>query len=115
MTDKERKLYKEGEENYRAKKELSKIALRKQTPNDEESDLIHALWLKQSEYSGNLPPSQNPQSTLTPLRRKQRHAKARQRPLHVLILDPVRTNHATPISQQAQLHDLRWFPTEIHL
>ncbi|ELR09897.1 hypothetical protein VC83_03293 [Pseudogymnoascus destructans] len=51
VTDEEHRLYKEGEENYTAKKELSKIALRKQTPNDEESDLIHALWLKQSEYS----------------------------------------------------------------
>ncbi|KFY25418.1 hypothetical protein V493_04671 [Pseudogymnoascus sp. VKM F-4281 (FW-2241)] len=51
VTDQEHKLYKEGQENYNSKKELSKIALRKQTPNDEESDLIHALWLKQSEYS----------------------------------------------------------------
>ncbi|KFY93279.1 hypothetical protein V500_03791 [Pseudogymnoascus sp. VKM F-4518 (FW-2643)] len=59
VTDEEHRLYKEGEENYNAKKELSKIALRKQTPNDEESDLIHALWLKQSEYSGN-PPSPSP-------------------------------------------------------
>lgn len=100
MTDKERKLYKEGEENYKAKKELSKIALRKQTPNDEESDLIHALWLKQSEYSGNPPRPQNPQSILTPLRREQRQSKARQRPLHVLILDPIRADHAAPIPQQ---------------
>jgi acyl-coenzyme A thioesterase 9 len=62
VTDEEHRLYKEGEENYTAKKELSKIALRKQSPNDEESDLIHALWLKQSEYSGNpsSPPSHEP-------------------------------------------------------
>lgn len=28
------------------------MALRKQTPNDEESDLIHALWLQQLDYHG---------------------------------------------------------------
>ncbi|KAL5352985.1 hypothetical protein ACLOAV_001014 [Pseudogymnoascus australis] len=60
VTDEERRLYKEGEENYNAKKELSKIALRKQTPNDEESDLIHALWLKQSEYSNATSAMQKP-------------------------------------------------------
>ncbi|KFY00243.1 hypothetical protein V490_01426 [Pseudogymnoascus sp. VKM F-3557] len=60
VTDEEHRLYKEGEENYNAKKELSKIALRKQTPNDEESDLIHALWLKQSEYSDTTSAMQKP-------------------------------------------------------
>ncbi|MCJ1283846.1 hypothetical protein MMC26_003177 [Xylographa opegraphella] len=49
-TEDERRLYKLGENNYNAKKELSKTTLRKQTPNDEESDLIHAMWLKQLEY-----------------------------------------------------------------
>lgn len=28
------------------------MALRKQTPNDEEADLIHALWLQQLDYHG---------------------------------------------------------------
>ncbi|MCJ1431899.1 hypothetical protein MMC27_001255 [Xylographa pallens] len=49
-TEDERRLYKLGENNYSAKKELSKTTLRKQTPNDQESDLIHAMWLKQLEY-----------------------------------------------------------------
>ena len=51
-TEGERRLYKLGENNYNAKKELSKTTLRKQTPNDQESDLIHAMWLKQLEYHG---------------------------------------------------------------
>ncbi|MCJ1383058.1 hypothetical protein MMC17_006171 [Xylographa soralifera] len=49
-TEDERRLYKLGENNYNAKRELSKTTLRKQTPNDQESDLIHAMWLKQLEY-----------------------------------------------------------------
>jgi len=31
---------------------MAKRALLKQTPNDEESDLIHAMWLKQEAYHG---------------------------------------------------------------
>lgn len=51
-TSEERRLFALGEKNYNAKKELAKIALRKQTPNDEESDMIHAMWLKHLEYRG---------------------------------------------------------------
>lgn len=51
-TGEEKRVYKIGEQNHDAKKALSKINLRKQTPNDEESDLIHAMWMKQLEYHG---------------------------------------------------------------
>ncbi|TAQ84701.1 hypothetical protein B7494_g6975 [Chlorociboria aeruginascens] len=51
-TAEEKQLFAIGQENYNAKKALAKYALRKQTPNDEESDLIHALWLKQLNFSG---------------------------------------------------------------
>jgi acyl-coenzyme A thioesterase 9 len=51
-TEEEKLLFKKGEENYNLKKSESKMALRKQTPNDEESDLIHALWLQQLDYHG---------------------------------------------------------------
>ena len=51
-TAEERRLFDLGEKNHRAKKALAKTTLRKQTPNDEESDLIHAMWLKQLEYHG---------------------------------------------------------------
>lgn len=48
----ERRLFDLGEKNSKAKKALAKTGLRKQTPNDEESDLIHAMWLKQLDYHG---------------------------------------------------------------
>ena len=51
----DQRLFSFGENNYKAKKELAKTALRKQTPNDQESDLIHAMWLKQLQYHGKLP------------------------------------------------------------
>jgi acyl-coenzyme A thioesterase 9 len=45
-----------GEENYKAKKVRQSMALLKQTPNDEESDLIHNIWLQQIAYHDpNLP------------------------------------------------------------
>lgn len=49
-TAEEKRLFAQGETNYNAKKALAKTALRKQTPNDKESDLIHAIWLRQLEY-----------------------------------------------------------------
>lgn len=51
-TEEEKQLFALGEKNYDAKKALAKINLRKQTPNDLESDLIHEMWLKQLEYHG---------------------------------------------------------------
>ena len=51
-TAEEKRLFALGEHNSQEKKAMAKTALRKQTPNDEESDLIHAMWLKQLEYHG---------------------------------------------------------------
>lgn len=51
-TPEEKRVFALGEKNYHAKRTLAKTALRKQTPNDEESDLIHAMWLRQLEYHG---------------------------------------------------------------
>ena len=48
----EKRLFALGEQNSIEKKALAKKHLRKQTPNDEESDLIHAMWLKQLQYHG---------------------------------------------------------------
>ncbi|MCJ1352057.1 MAG: hypothetical protein MMC33_002041 [Icmadophila ericetorum] len=52
-TPEERKLFEKGEKNSQEKKALSKSSLLKQTPNDEESDLIHAMWLKHLDYLDN--------------------------------------------------------------
>ncbi|KAI9848219.1 MAG: hypothetical protein M1837_000893 [Sclerophora amabilis] len=55
-TAKEREIFELGEQNYKSKKALAQTTLRKQTPNDEESDLIHAMWLRQLDYHDpNLP------------------------------------------------------------
>jgi len=51
-TVEEKRLFALGEKNSNEKKALAKKALGKETPNDEESDLIHAMWLKQIEYHG---------------------------------------------------------------
>ncbi|KAF1988076.1 Thioesterase/thiol ester dehydrase-isomerase [Aulographum hederae CBS 113979] len=49
-TPEEKKLYAAGEKNSKQRKEESKTSLIKHTPNDEESDIIHAIWQKQIEY-----------------------------------------------------------------
>jgi acyl-coenzyme A thioesterase 9 len=57
-TPEEQRLYDLGKKNYEAKKSLNKTTLRKVTPNDEESDLIHDMWLKQMDFN-------NPNTSLT--------------------------------------------------
>ncbi|KAL6714884.1 hypothetical protein ACLMJK_007144 [Lecanora helva] len=49
-TEEDKRLFALGEKNSNEKKALAKKALRKQPPNNEESDLIHAMWLKQLAY-----------------------------------------------------------------
>ena len=51
-TEEEKRLFGLGQKNSTDKKALAKKTLRKEAPNDEESDLIHAMWLKQLEYHG---------------------------------------------------------------
>jgi len=72
-TAEEKRLFQEGEANYNLKKAESKIHLRKQTPNDEESDLIHALWLEQLDYHGVYHYTVR-SSILTSLRSKHHHS-----------------------------------------
>lgn len=49
-TKEEKHLYAEGEKNSKSRKDLLQRSLLKQTPNDEESDLIHAIWQRQLQY-----------------------------------------------------------------
>lgn len=63
-TPEEQRLFSEGQKNYDLKKSHAAQALRKQTPNDEESDLIHALWLTQSDYHDPNTPARRPESAL---------------------------------------------------
>ena len=49
-TEEEKRMFSEGEKNSRRRKELAQRSLLKQTPDDEESDLIHAMWHRQLQY-----------------------------------------------------------------
>lgn len=49
-TEEEKRVFAEGEKNSKHRKELLQRSLLKQTPNDEESDLIHAIWQRQLKY-----------------------------------------------------------------
>ncbi|KAK4575293.1 hypothetical protein LTR86_001146 [Recurvomyces mirabilis] len=49
-TEEEKQLYAEGEKNSAHRKELGQRSLLKTTPNDQETDLIHAMWQKQLKY-----------------------------------------------------------------
>lgn len=57
-TPEEEAIFRKGEEYKKAKQALANVSLIKQTPNDEESDLIHQMWMEQLQY-------QDPQSTLS--------------------------------------------------
>src|SRR6266480_1681444 len=51
-TPEEHRLFQLGEQNSKHRKALGRKSLIKHTPNDEESDLIHALWQKQLRWHG---------------------------------------------------------------
>jgi acyl-coenzyme A thioesterase 9 len=51
-TPEERRLFELGEQNSKTRKALGRKSLIKHTPNDEESDIIHALWQKQLKWHG---------------------------------------------------------------
>ena len=61
-TEEEQRIYNEGEQNSKHRKDLSKRSLLKQTPNDEESDLIHALWQRQLQYHDPNDPLRKPEN-----------------------------------------------------
>ncbi|KAK6435040.1 hypothetical protein LTR95_008775 [Oleoguttula sp. CCFEE 5521] len=49
-TEEQKRLFAQGEQNSQHRKQLTQRSLLKQTPDDEESDLIHALWQRQLQY-----------------------------------------------------------------
>ncbi|KAK3067807.1 hypothetical protein LTR53_015100 [Teratosphaeriaceae sp. CCFEE 6253] len=61
-TEEEKRLYARGEENSKHRKELGKNSLLKTAPNDEESDLIHAMWQKQLQYHDPNDPVRKPKN-----------------------------------------------------
>ncbi|KAL9097215.1 MAG: hypothetical protein Q9165_000642 [Trypethelium subeluteriae] len=54
-TEEEQRLYEAGERNSKIRKESSQKSLLRTSPNDEESDLIHAMWQRQLQYHGSRP------------------------------------------------------------
>lgn len=49
-TEEEHRLFKKGEENYKAKKALRNRSLLQVAPNEEESHLIHSMWTREMSY-----------------------------------------------------------------
>jgi acyl-coenzyme A thioesterase 9 len=49
-TPEEKEIFRRGAEYKASKKALANAALAKQAPNDEESELIHRLWMEQAKY-----------------------------------------------------------------
>ncbi|EFY88806.1 acyl-coenzyme A thioesterase 9 [Metarhizium acridum CQMa 102] len=49
-TEEEKRIFARGERNSKMRKKLSQQSLLKTAPNDEESDLIHAMWQRQLRY-----------------------------------------------------------------
>ena len=113
-TEEEKRLFGLGQKNSTEKKALAKKTLRKQAPNDEESDLIHAMWLKQLEYHGMFFYNTVPFAPLlTRFNRSQSlNSKARKRSLHGQNPPAIVANNAASIPQPAQFHDLWWFPPQ---
>ncbi|KAH8428755.1 putative acyl-CoA thioester hydrolase [Aspergillus melleus] len=60
----ERLLFKQGEENYQAKKSLRTKSLLQKAPGDEESDLIHSMWTKEMSYLNPENPAQRPSNMI---------------------------------------------------
>ena len=46
----EKRLFEQGEKNSKIRKERGQRSLLKQTPDDEESDLIHSMWQRQLQW-----------------------------------------------------------------
>lgn len=61
-TEEEKRIFSHGEQNSKNRKELLQRSLLKQTPNDEESDLIHAIWQRQLKYHDPADPLRQPQN-----------------------------------------------------
>ena len=49
-TEEAKRLYAQGEKNSKHRKELTQRSLLKQTPDDEESELMHSIWQQQLKY-----------------------------------------------------------------
>ncbi|KAL2002369.1 hypothetical protein VTN02DRAFT_76 [Thermoascus thermophilus] len=63
-TEEERRLFKKGEENYKAKKALRNRSLLQVAPNEEESHLIHSMWTREMSYLNPSSPAKRPPNVI---------------------------------------------------
>lgn len=79
-TEEEKRIFAQGAKNSKIRKERSQRSLLKTAPNDEESDLIHAMWQRQLRYH-------DPNDAL-------------RKPDHVFFMDTTRLNTAAIMQPQ---------------
>ena len=106
-TDEERHLYERGERNSKQRKEASRVSLIKHTPNDEESDLIHAMWKTELQYHGMcLASTQTLSGFNSSSSRSQRPFETtRQRSPDGEDEDHNGSNYATAVQESPSVHD----------
>lgn len=63
-TEEDRRLFEQGEANSKKRKSLAQRSLLKQTPDDEESDLIHSIWQRQLKYHDPNDPLRKPSNVI---------------------------------------------------
>jgi acyl-coenzyme A thioesterase 9 len=63
-SDEEKEIFRRGGEYKKTKKALAKLDLSTRTPNDEESDLIHQMWMEQVAYEDPQNAATRPQDTV---------------------------------------------------
>ena len=61
-TAEEKRMFQQGEKNSKRRKELAQRSLLKETPDDEESDLIHSIWQRQLQYHDPNDPLRKPEN-----------------------------------------------------
>ena len=80
-TEEETRVFAQGEKNSKRRRELLQRSLLKQAPNDEESDLIHAIWQRQLKYHDPNDPMRKPSNTYN-MESTQLHTASIMQPQH---------------------------------
>lgn len=120
-TEEEKRLFQKGEANYQAKKALRTRSLLEKSPDDEESNLIHSMWTKEVSYLSKHKPfpnyvTQMQENINLAARRPPKPSYPASKPsIHERHSAEIRDDHATPIPQPTQFHDLRWIPPKTNL
>jgi acyl-coenzyme A thioesterase 9 len=115
-TEEEKRLFKQGQTNSKRRKELAQRSLLKQTPDDEESDLIHSIWKRQLQYHDPNDPLRKPDNVYFMDATRLNTAQIMQpqyRNRYVLVTVELLEQQLNGF--QTQLHDLRRLPPQANL